>query len=291
MYWMCGIHAVLCDAFASCLCLYPPVCCGCLQRCNWSMFALLCHRQPSSKPVQVIPLISATAAAANEEEADRRQFVMRIDSKSWVKKGKLVATPRTFWLQAMSKDQLDEWLFLLQLSSERLQMSTSSTAIVEDTATAAAVAAAAESLATELRSIPEDSVSEFGSSFGLPSPSPRKSTGSFIAAGRTAVTSDSTSSVSSFRSSTSTGRRVSYAVLDLSQQAANKIVGGDQVLPCCECCVACTCFVEMLFLHLTFVICLCSWSSQCCRLLTYFLASSTPLQIHSVPSRLTSIIW
>ena len=178
----------------------------------------------------MIPLLSATAAAANEEEADRRPFVMRIDSKSWVKKGKLVTTARTFWLQAMSKDQLDEWLFLLQLSSERLQMSTSSAAIVEDTAAAAAVAAAAESLATELRSIPEDSVSEFGSSFGLPSPSPRKSTGSFIAAGRTAVASDSASSVASFRSSTSTGRRVSYAVLDLSQQTANKIVAGDQVL-------------------------------------------------------------
>lgn len=90
--------------------------------------------------MQVADLTNATVACAADDEIDRPN-VIKIDTKTWVKKGKSMTTQRTFWIQAVNKPELDEWMLLLQLTNERAQMESSS-ALADESAAAAAAGTA-----------------------------------------------------------------------------------------------------------------------------------------------------
>ena len=73
-----------------------------------------CLYWQGGKPVQVIPLAGCRVVECPEEEFDRPN-VFLIESMSWVKKGKDVNSSRTFYLQAASREQAEEWIFLIQV--------------------------------------------------------------------------------------------------------------------------------------------------------------------------------
>jgi hypothetical protein len=165
--------------------------------------------ETGARPVQVVPLLQTTVTLTVEDDGNA---VLKLEAKSWTKKGRPMNSPRSFVLQAPSREVADEWLFLLQLVCEKLRRSSSSTAIVDDK-TAEQVAANA----SQLPVIPETASSDSGLDVGEAVPD-RTSTSSQVPRFAT----------------TSTGkRRVSYAVADLLLPSANKNIGSDQVSAVC----------------------------------------------------------
>jgi PH domain len=161
--------------------------------------------ESGAKPVQIVPLLLTVVTLTVEDDGNA---VLKLEAKSWTKKGRPMTSPRTFYLQAPSREVADEWLFLLQLVCEKLKRTASSTAIVDEK-TAEQVAANASNLPVILETAASDSGLDVGEAM------PDRL---------------STSSQSSRLAVTSSGkRRVSYAVADLLLPSANKNIGSDQV--------------------------------------------------------------